>query len=304
MISVVVPCMNEERAIPIFYNEILKIQNELEEIEIIFVDDGSTDHTLERIKEIKQTDARVRYISFTRNFGKESALLAGLEAAQGNYVVTMDADLQDPPLLLPEMYRIVKEEGYDCVAAKRRDRKGEPVIRSLFSVMFYKVINFISSVKIVNGARDYRFMSRKMADAVIGDREYNRFSKGMYEWTGYNTKWIKYDNVKRSAGNTKWSIRKLFQYSIEGILAYSTLPLTAISAIGIILFLLSFFGLIFVLIRGVLYTETKKVWLLLVYIISLHSSLILICLGMIGLYLSKIYLEIKNRQNYIIREQA
>lgn len=306
MISIVVPCMNEEYAIPVFYNEIGKLEHKLEELELIFVDDGSTDDTLSTIKELRKNDTRIHYISFSRNFGKEAALLAGLEASKGDYVVTMDADLQDPPFLMPEMYRILKKDGnkYDCVAARRQDRKGEPAVRSFFARMFYRMANRISDIKIADGARDYRFMTRKMADAVIKDREYNRFSKGLYAWVGFETKWIEYKNVERSAGDTKWSFWKLFRYSVEGILAYTTIPLSVISVIGIMTFFLSISGLLFVIIRAVLYGDPVAGWPSLVCIISLHGGLILLCLGIIGLYLSKIYLETKKRQIYIIREQG
>lgn len=295
MISIVVPCMNEEYAIPVFYNEIGKLEHKLEELELIFVDDGSTDDTLSTIKELRKNDTRIHYISFSRNFGKEAALLAGLEASKGDYVVTMDADLQDPPFLMPEMYRILKKDGnkYDCVAARRQDRKGEPAVRSFFARMFYRMANRISDIKIADGARDYRFMTRKMADAVIKDREYNRFSKGLYAWVGFETKWIEYKNVERSAGDTKWSFWKLFRYSVEGILAYTTIPLSVISVIGIMTFFLSISGLLFVIIRAVLYGDPVAGWPSLVCIISLHGGLILLCLGIIGLYLSKIYLETK-----------
>ena len=306
MISIVVPCMDEEYAIPIFYDEIVRFQDKLEELELIFVDDGSTDHTLARIKDLQEKDARIHYVSFSRNFRKEAALLAGLEASKGDYVVTIDADLQDPPSLMPEMYRILKEDGsrYDCVAARRQDRKGEPAVRSFFARMFYRMANRILDIKIADGARDYRFMTRKMVDAVIRDKEYNRFSKGLYAWVGFETKWIAYKNVERSAGDTKWSFWKLFRYSMEGILAYTTIPLSVISVIGIMTFFLSFSGLAFVIIRAAMYGDPVAGWPSLVCIISLHGGLILLCLGIIGLYLSKIYLETKKRQIYIIREQG
>ena len=306
MISLVVPCLNEEKAIPIFYKEIMGIQEGLGGIEIIFVDDGSTDHTVRTIKEIQKEDKRVHFISFSRNFGKEAAMLAGLEYSKGDYVAIMDVDLQDPPSLLPEMYEALtcNEGRYDCVATRRKDRKGEPVIRSLFSRWFYKLMSILSSTPIVDGARDYRFMSRKMADAVINDREYNRFSKGLYSWVGFNTLWIEYENVERSAGVTKWSFWKLFKYSLEGMLAYSTVPLSMISFIGIVTFFLSFTGLAFVFARALLFGDPVAGWSSLVCIITLLGGLILLCLGIIGLYTSKIYLETKKRQIYIVREQG
>lgn len=306
MISLVVPCLNEEKAIPVFYKEVMDIQESLGEIEIIFVDDGSTDNTVRAVKEIQGEDKRVHFISLSRNFGKEAAMLAGLEYSKGDYVAVMDVDLQDPPSMLPEMYKALTcgEGRYDCVATRRKDRKGEPVIRSLFSRWFYKLMSILSSTPIIDGARDYRFMSRKMADAVINDREYNRFSKGLYSWVGFNTLWMEYENVERSVGNTKWSFWKLFKYSLEGMLAYSTVPLSMISFLGIVTFFVSFIGLVFVFARALLFGDPVAGWPSLVCIITLLGGLILLCLGIIGLYMSKIYLETKKRQIYIVREQA
>ena len=306
MISLIVPCLNEESAIPSFYEELMKVQESLDEIEIIFVDDGSTDKTIKVIKKLQEKDSRVHFISFSRNFGKEAAMLAGLEYSKGDYVVTMDVDLQDPPSLLPEMYRalIDSESEYDCVATRRKDRKGESMIRSFFSRCFYKLIGYFSSTPIIDGARDYRFMSRKMVDAVINDREYNRFSKGLYSWVGFNTLWLEYENIERSTGTTKWSLWTLFKYSVEGILAYSTVPLSVISFIGIVTFFLAFIGLIVVFVRALLFGDPVAGWPSLVCIITLLGGLILLCLGIIGLYLSKIYLETKKRQIYIVKDQG
>lgn len=231
LLSIVVPCYNEEEAVPIFYRETLKAVESLKdelEIEFCFVDDGSRDGTLKSIKKLCDMDERVHFVSFSRNFGKEAGLYAGLQAAKGDYVATMDVDLQDPPRMLPEMYKIIKdsvgEEDYDCVATRRVTRKGEPPIRSFFARMFYRLINKMSDTEIVDGARDYRFMSRKMVDAILQDQEYNRFTKGIYSWVGFRTKWLEFENVERSVGETKWSFWKLFLYSIDGILAYSTMP--------------------------------------------------------------------------------
>ena len=233
-------------------------------------------------------------------------MLAGLEYSKGDYVVTMDVDLQDPPSLLPEMYRalIDSESEYDCVATRRKDRKGESMIRSIFSRCFYKLIGYFSSTPIIDGTRDYRFMSRKMVDAVINDREYNRFSKGLYSWVGFNTLWLEYENIERSTGTTKWSLWTLFKYSVEGILAYSTVPLSVISFIGIVTFFLAFIGLIVVFVRALLFGDPVAGWPSLVCIITLLGGLILLCLGIIGLYLSKIYLETKKRQIYIVKDQG
>ena len=304
-ISLVVPCYNEEETIRIFYNEVLKYESQLDaELEFCFVDDGSHDHTLDILKALHEEDERVHYVSFSRNFGKEAGLYAGLELATGDYVVTMDVDLQDPPHLLPEMYNIVKNEDYDCVATKRSTRKGEPPIRSFFARMFYKLINKMSSTEIVDGARDYRFMSRQMVDAIIKDQEYNRFSKGIFSWVGFKTKWLAYENVERSAGNTKWSFFSLFKYSIEGILAYSVVPLFISSILGLIFFVISVIALFGIVIRAMIFGDPVSGWPSMVSIMLLLGSMILLCLGIVGLYISKIYLETKKRQIYIVKEKA
>ena len=234
-ISVVVPCFNEEEALPVYYRAMCKVMKEMpeEEFELIFVDDGSSDKTLSILKEMNETDGRCRYLSFSRNFGKEAAIYAGLKNAGGDYVATMDVDLQDPPGLLPEMYRILTQEDYDSVATRRSTRAGEPRLRSFLSESFYKFINSISKTEIVNGARDYRLMKRRMVDAVLGMSEYNRFSKGIFEWVGFRTKWLEFQNVGRCAGQTKWSVRKLFTYSLEGITGFSVAPLSLASVVGI-----------------------------------------------------------------------
>ena len=242
-ITVVVPCYNEEESLPIFYEEMERVrkqdfnnlENEQEiEFEYIFVDDGSKDGTLNEMKQLSQKDSKARYISFSRNFGKEAAILAGLDASTGDFVTLMDVDLQDPPSLLKKMYDIIKKEGYDCVATRRKNRKGEPPVRSFFARMFYKIINKMSDVEMVDGARDYRLMSRKVVDSIISMREYNRYSKGLFTFVGFKTKWISYENIERVAGKTKWSFWKLFKYALEGITAFSTAPLIFSSIIGLL----------------------------------------------------------------------
>ncbi len=303
-ISLVVPCYNEEATIEIFYHEVLKYEKQMPaQLEFCFVDDGSEDRTIAILRKLATQDARVHYVSFSRNFGKEAGLYAGLKLATGDYVATMDVDLQDPPYLLPEMYRIVKEEGYDCVATKRSTRKGEPVVRSFFARMFYRIINRMSDTEIVDGARDYRFMSRQMVNAIIEDGEYNRFSKGIFSWVGFNTKWLSYENIERSAGQTKWSFWGLFKYSIEGILAYSTVPLYISSFIGVALFILSIIAFIFIIIKKLVWGDPVQGWASMVCILLFLGGIILLCLGIIGLYVSKIYLETKKRQIYIVKEK-
>lgn len=289
LLSVVVPCYNEEEAVPIFYRETLKaiepFKNELD-IEFCFVDDGSKDGTLKSIKSLCDMDDRVHYVSFSRNFGKEAGLYAGLQAASGDYVATMDVDLQDPPSMLPEMYKIIKEsadgEEYDCVATRRVTRKGEPPIRSFFARMFYKLINKMSDTEIVDGARDYRFMSRKMVDAILQDKEYNRFTKGIYSWVGFRTKWLEFENVERSVGETKWSFWKLFLYSIDGILAYSTMPLSIASVLGIGFCGVSFTGMLVVIIRALIFGDPVAGWPSLVTIIVFLGGIQFIMSGNYG----------------------
>ena len=308
LLSLVVPCYNEEDAIPIFYKEILEAIKPIEEqidLEICFIDDGSTDGSLNAIKSLRRSDKRVHYVSFSRNFGKEAALFAGLEKVRGDYVATMDVDLQDPPFLIPQMYRIITdpEEEYDCVATRRVSRKGEPPIRSFFARIFYRLINKMSSTEIVDGARDFRFMKRNMVDAILRDREYNRFTKGIYSWVGFKTKWIAFENVERSAGETKWSFWKLFKYSIEGILAYSITPLSIASILGLILCGVGVFAMLFIFIRAMLFSVSVAGWPSLACIIVFLDVVQLLCLGIIGLYISKIYLETKKRPLYITREE-
>jgi len=304
--SIVVPCLNEEEAIPIYYREMLKTFDEIPELEfeLLFIDDGSTDHTLAVIKELQRDDSRIHYVSFSRNFGKEAGMYAGLEHSRGDYVVIMDVDLQDPPDLLRKMYDIVAEEGYDCVATRRVDRKGEPPIRSFFARMFYRMINRISKTEIVDGARDYRFMTRQMVDGILSMQEYNRFSKGIFGWVGFKTKWLAYENVARVAGETKWSFWKLFVYSLEGIVAFSTIPLSIASFFGLIFCLLALFGTIFIFLRALIFGDPVSGWPSMVCIITLLGGIQLLCMGIMGMYLSKMYLECKNRPIYIVKEEC
>ena len=304
--SLVVPCYNEEKAIPYFYREIVTVMEQLKEeldFEVLFIDDGSTDQTLQLLHALCNQDRRIHYLSFSRNFGKEAGLYAGLNKASGDYVVTMDVDLQDPPKLIPEMYRIVKEEGYDCVATRRMTRKGEPVLRSLFAKGFYRLMNRISKTGVVDGARDFRFMKRKMVEAVLSMSEYNRFSKGIFEWVGFRTKYLSYENEERIAGDTKWSFWNLFKYSIEGIVAFSTAPLAIASLGGIILCGIAFIMVLFLVIRALIFGDTVSGWPSLACIIIFLGGIQLFCSGILGVYLSKTYLECKNRPVYIIKEE-
>ena len=305
-ISVIVSCYNEEKALPLFYEEMERVRKQdfenIAEFEYIFVNDGSKDKTLAEIKELRNKDNKVRYISFSRNFGKEAAMYAGLEAATGDLVTLMDADLQDPPSLLKTMYNSIKEEGYDTVATRRVTRRGEPPIRSFFARIFYKIINKMSSIEMVDGARDYRLMKRKVVDSIISLKEYNRYSKGLFSFVGFDTKWIEYENVERVAGETKWSFWKLFKYAIEGITAFSTTPLILSSLIGLIFCLIAFIAIIFIIIRTIIYGDPTSGWPSLVCIVVFVSGVQLFTIGIIGQYLSKTYLEVKKRPIYIVKE--
>ena len=305
-LTVIVPCFNEEEALPIYYKEMCKVMDQMKdvEIELLFVDDGSSDHTLFVIKDLHMLDARCSYLSFSRNFGKEAAIYAGLKHAAGDYVAVMDVDLQDPPGLLPEMYRILEEEGYDSVATKRSTRTGEPKLRSFLSESFYKFINKISKTKIVNGARDYRLMKRNMVDAVLDMSEYNRFSKGIFEWVGFRTKWLEFENVERSAGDTKWSLKKLFFYSLEGITGFSVAPLSLASVIGVLFCLLSFVLIGVIVVRTLIWGDPVSGWPSLVCIVFLVGGIQLLCTGIVGQYLSKTYLETKHRPIYILKDSS
>ncbi len=304
-ISVIVSCYNEEESLPLFYKEMERVRKEDfqdVEFEYIFVNDGSKDNTLKEIKNLRENDSKVRYISFSRNFGKEAAMFAGLEAAEGDYITLMDADLQDPPSLLRQMYDYIKNDGYDCIGTRRVTRKGEPPIRSFFARIFYKLINKMSKVEMVDGARDYRLMTRQMVDAILQLKEYNRYSKGLFSFVGFNTKWIEYENVERVAGETKWSFWKLFKYAIEGITAFSTTPLIISSVIGLLFCLISFLLIIFIIIRTLIYGDPTSGWPSMVCIIFFVSGVQLFSLGIIGQYLSKTYLEVKHRPIYIVKE--
>ena len=304
-ISVIVSCYNEEESLPLFYKEMERVRKqdfENIDFEYIFVNDGSKDKTLEEMKELRKQDKKVRYISFSRNFGKEAAMYAGLEAATGDYVTLMDADLQDPPSLLRQMYDLIKNDGYDCVATRRVTRKGEPPTRSFFARVFYKLINKISDVEMVDGARDYRLMTKQMVNAIISMKEYNRYSKGLFSFVGFNTKWLEYENVERVAGETKWSFWKLFKYAIEGITAFSTTPLILASVIGLIFCVVSFILIIVIIVKTLAFGDPTSGWPSLVCIIFFVSGIQLFSLGVIGQYLSKAYLEVKNRPIYIVKE--
>ena len=306
LLSIVVSCFNEEEAVPLFYKEVNKVFKKMKELdlEFIFVDDGSRDNTLKIVKDLNKKDKRVRYVSFSRNFGKEAAMFAGLEASLGDFVVLMDADLQDPPVLLPEMFRLIEEEGYDCVATRRVTRKGEPPIRSFFARLFYKIINKISRIEMVDGARDYRFMTRQMIDSILSLKEYNRYSKGLFSFVGFKTKWLEYENIERVAGETKWSFWKLFIYAIDGICAFSTMPLVISSLIGILFCFISFIGILVIIVKTLLYGDPVGGWPSLVCIIFMVSGIQLFCMGIIGEYLAKADLETKKRPIYIVKERS
>lgn len=302
-LSIVVPCYSEQAALPLFYDEVKKIIATLSlEVEIIFVDDGSKDETLSLLKKFALEDSIVKYISFSRNFGKEAAMYAGLKHSTGDYVVLMDADMQDPPSLLPQMINIIENENYDSVATRRVTRKGEPPIRSFFARGFYKIINRISSCDIVDGARDFRLMKRKMVDAILSMEEYNRFSKGIFGWVGFKTKWLPYENIERVAGETKWSFWKLFKYSIEGIIAFSTTPLVISTLVGFLMVIAAFLYLIYIIINTITYGNSVNGWPSLVCIILFIGGIQIFFMGIIGQYLAKTYLETKKRPIYITSE--
>lgn len=303
-VSVIVSCYNEQESIPYFYEEITKISKKMKDLdfEYLFVNDGSKDNTLKIVKELAEKDDRVKYVSFSRNFGKEAAMYAGLKYADGDYITLMDADLQDPPALLPEMYRLIKEEGYDSVGTRRVTRKGEPPIRSFFARCFYKLINKMSKVEMVDGARDYRLMTRQVVDSITSLEEYNRYSKGLFSFVGYNTKWLEYENIERVAGETKWSFWKLFKYAIEGIVAFTTVPLSMASIFGILFCFLALIAIILIIIRTCCFGDPVAGWPSLVCIILMVSGVQLLCLGIMGQYLAKTYLETKKRPVYIVKE--
>ena len=302
-ISVIVSCYNEEESLPLFYKEMNKVMEEManNEFELVFVNDGSSDKTLDVIKSLREKDTRIRYVSFSRNFGKEAAMLAGLDYATGDYITLMDADLQDPPRLLPAMLEYIND-GYDCVGTRRVTRKGEPPIRSFFARMFYKLINKLSKVEMVDGARDYRLMTRQMVDAITSTREYNRYSKGLWSFVGFKTKWLEFENVERIAGETKWSFWKLFKYAIEGIVAFSTVPLTMAAFLGILFCLIAFIMILVIIFKTVMWGDPVGGWPSLACIIIFVSGIQLFFMGIFGEYLAKTYLETKKRPIYIVKE--
>ena len=304
-ISVVIPCYNEEKAIRIFYKEMNKVMVKMKKLdfELIFVDDGSSDSTLEVCKNIAKEDKRVKFLSFSRNFGKEAGIYAGLNKSTGDYVTLMDVDLQDPPELLPKMYNLIKEEGYDSVGTRRVTRKGEPPIRSFFARCFYKLINKMSKTEMVDGARDYRLMTRQMVNSILEMKEYNRYSKGLFSFVGYKTKWIEYENRERVAGETKWSFWKLVIYALDGIIAFSTTPLWIAAIIGLLFCLVSFIAILIIVIKTLVFGDPVGGWPSMVCIIFFVSGIQLFCVGIIGAYLSKTYLETKHRPIYIIKEE-
>ena len=303
-ISIVVPCYNEEEAIPLFYEEINKTSKEIKDydFEFIFVNDGSKDNSASIMKELAKKDKRVKFIDFSRNFGKEAAMYAGLELSSGDYITTMDVDLQDPPSLLPEMIKGITEEGYDCVATKSTSRNGYSFLRKTFTRWFYKIIAKISKTEMVAGARDYRLMTRQMVNAIINMKEYNRYSKGLFSFVGFKTKWIEFENQERVAGTTKWNFWKLFSYAIDGIVGFSTAPLIVSSIIGVLFCLISFILIIFIIVKTLIFGDPTSGWPSLACIIFFVSGIQLFCIGIIGQYLSKVYLEVKNRPIYIIKD--
>jgi len=302
-LSLVVPCLNEEKTIPIFYNEALKICMSInEQFEIIFVDDGSNDDTLNILRHLANQDKHIHYISFSRNFGKEAAMLAGLQAVNGEYIVILDADGQDPLLLIPQMLEVVVSGEYDCAATRRVNRTGEPPVRSLFARCFYVLMKKITEIDIISGVRDFRLMNRKYLKAILAISERNRFSKGIFPWIGFNTKYIEYENIKRTAGITKWSFWKLFIYSLDGIIAFSSKPLAIASVLGILLFIIAFSFILFVIIRRIVWGDPVEGWASTICIILFCSGIQLFTTGVLGQYMAKIYTEVKQRPQYIIRE--
>ena len=306
-ISVIVTCYNEQEALPFFFEAIGKIAGKMKQeynvdYEFVFVDDGSRDRTLEILRDFAKKDERVKYISFSRNFGKESAIYAGLEHVTGDYISMMDADLQDPPELLMEMYQEIKKGEYDCIGTRRVTRKGEPPIRSFFAHCFYKLMNKISKAEIVDGARDFRLMTRQMVNAILDVKEYNRFSKGIFGWVGFKTKWLEYENIERVAGNTKWSFWKLFLYSLDGIVAFSTVPLSVASAVGMLFLFIAFIMIVFIIAKTLIFGDPVAGYPSMMCVMFFIGGIQLFSIGVLGQYLSKTYLETKNRPIYIIKE--
>ncbi len=306
LLSVIVPCYNEEENVPYFYEELLKqeafFREKGIELEIIYVDDGSGDGTLSEVRRLHEKDGRVHLVSFSRNFGKEAGIYAGLSKAKGDLAVLMDVDLQDPPSLLPEMYSYI-EQGYDSVATRRVSRKGEPPVRSFFARMFYRLMRRISKTEIVDGARDYRMMTRQVVDAILSMREYNRFTKGIFGWVGFQTKWLEYENIERAKGETKWSFWKLFAYSLEGIMAFSTAPLAIASVMGLVFCILAVVLIIVIIVKTLIFGDPTSGWPSMVCIMSLLGGVQLLCIGIVGQYLSKTYMEVKRRPIYLVKEE-
>lgn len=307
LLSVIVPCYNEEASVELFYDELIKNDPFLAEhqidLELIYIDDGSKDATVPEVKKLREKDERVHLVSFSRNFGKEAAMYAGLEKAKGDYVVLMDVDLQDPPSLLPEMFAGIWE-GYDSVATRRVNRKGEPPIRSFFARRFYRLMKKISKTEMMDGARDYRLMTRQMVDAILSMQEYNRFTKGIFGWVGFRTKWLEYENVERARGETKWNFWKLLMYSFDGIVAFSTAPLMISSVMGVLMCIVAFAMIIFIIVRKCLFGDPVSGWPSLVCIILLIGGIQFFCTGILGQYMAKTYMEVKRRPIYLVREEV
>ncbi|MEE1250847.1 MAG: glycosyltransferase family 2 protein [Lachnospiraceae bacterium] len=303
-LTTIVPCYNEQEALELFYEELNRVTKQMSDVtfEILFINDGSKDDTLKIIKKLAKADERVKYVSFSRNFGKEAAIYAGLSNASGDLVAIMDADLQDPPSLLPEMYRAITEEGYDSVATRRVNRKGEPPIRSFFARMFYRIMNKMCKTEVVDGARDFRLMNRPFVNALLDMKEYNRFSKGLFGWVGFETKWIEFENVERVAGETKWSFWKLFLYAIDGVVAFSTMPLSFAALVGILMCIISVIAILFIVIRQLCFGGSAFGWPSMACIIIFIGGIQLFCIGILGSYLAKTYLEVKDRPIYICKE--
>jgi len=300
-LSIICPCYNEEESIDIFYNELMNELGSLD-YELIFIDDGSSDNTLINIKNLTILDKNIKFISFSRNFGKESAIYAGLELSSGDYVVLIDVDLQDPPNYVPKMIDIVESTDYDIIATRRVSRKGEPIIRSFFARLFYKLINRISNLELVDGARDYRLMTRQVVNSILELKEYNRFSKGLFNWVGFKTKWLEYENLERVAGESSWSFFSLFKYSIEGIVGFTTFPLQISTVLGILFSFIAFIMIVFIVIRNLLYSDSVAGWTSTICVILLLGGIQLFSIGILGKYLEKTYIETKKRPLYIIKE--
>ena len=306
LLSVIVPCYNEEESVELFYEELTRndpyfAQKDME-LELLYIDDGSVDRTVEEVRKLRDRDERVHLVSFSRNFGKEAAMFAGMEHSRGDYVVIMDVDLQDPPSLLPQMLEGI-EEGYDSVATRRVSRKGEPPVRSFFARMFYRLMKKISRTEIMDGARDYRLMTRQMVNAILSMKEYNRFTKGIFGWVGFRTKWLEYENVERARGETKWNFWKLFLYSLDGITAFSTVPLMIASVVGVLFCFLAFIMIIFIIVRKLVFGDPVSGWPSLVCIMLFLSGVQFFCTGILGQYLAKTYMEVKRRPIYLVKEE-